>query len=366
MIDFFKPSEPYSAQTQRVAARAQYGAADMFELAIAASKITAGDVNSWNTAWNDLAVTAEAEAIAAEKAGHTTTAIERFFHASTYHQMSDVFATAEDDRKGPFIKSQEMFRRGAKLHSPEIRTIEITCGDETYDGYYCLPPGASAANPVPGVVFIGGADAYTEETYFSGKGILDRGMAMILVDYPGRGSSLYLKGIPTRFDYEVPVKAALDWFVAQPEIDGDRIGLLGISFGGYYGPRVAAFEPRFKALVAWGGMYNVIEDIFDFNPRARKMMQFLTNTKSDDEARAFLKPFDLKDVAPKIKIPVMIVQGAKDPVCAVHGAQHLYDALTVKDKTLHIYDGPGQMHCSYDYWRVVVPVMFDWLREKLG
>lgn len=366
MIDFFNPSEPFSGQTQRLVARSQNGAADIFEIANFASRVDVGDTAAWVSAWEELATNAESEATAADERGHRATAIARYFHASTYWQMSDVFASGQPDRSAPFLKSQEMFRRGARLHEPEIRVVSVRNGDETYDGYYCLPPGHKPGEKVPGILFIGGADAFTEETYFSGKGILERGMAMLLLDLPGRGSAIYVKGIPTRADYEVPAKVAFDWLEAQPEIDPQRLGLLGISFGGYYGPRVAAFEPRVKALVAWGGIMNAAQDIFDFNPRSHKMLQFLTATDSPEAARAMLDTFDLTEIAPKIACPTMITHGARDPVSDVRGAEKLFAAVGAKDKQLHVLKGPGAVHCSYDDWRDVVPLMFDWMRDKLG
>ena len=87
---------------------------------------------------------------------------------------------------------------------------------------------------------------------------------MLLVDTPGRGSSMYLRGIPTRPDYEVPGMASIDWLVSRPEVDPDRIGLMGISMAGYYAPRVAAFDERVKALIAWCGCYSLLDDIYLF------------------------------------------------------------------------------------------------------
>ena len=121
-------------------------------------------------------------------------------------------------RRSAFGKRRECFRAGAKLHEPKIEVISVRCGNEDYDGYFCHP-----VDPKPGkwpaVLFLGGADAYAEEIYFGGKPMLERGWAMLLVDTPGRGSSIYLKGIKTRPDYEVPGKACIDYLVSRPEVD---------------------------------------------------------------------------------------------------------------------------------------------------
>jgi len=52
-----------------------------------------------------------------------------------------------------------------------------------------------------------------------------------------------------RPDFEKPVKAVLDYVVSRPEVDAERLALLGISFGGYFATRAAAHEPRIKALI---------------------------------------------------------------------------------------------------------------------
>ena len=367
MIDFLNPAgEPFAGQTQRLTARAQFGAADLFEIAGVMRSLEPGDLAGWENAWMTLGETAEKEAREAENGGHRATAIDRYFHASSYYEQSDVFARGGDPkRKIAFAKSQDAFRKGARLHDPEIRIVEVACGGETYDGYFCLPKVAPGTR-VPAVLFIGGADAYSEETYFSGKGILERGMAMLLLDMPGRGSSIYLKGIPTRADYEVPVAAAFDWLEAQPEVDASRMAIAGISLAGYYAPRAAAFEKRAKALVAWGGIMSVIDDLYDYHPRLQPQFQWLTGTSDDASCRAKLRDFDLSSIAPKIDIPTFIIHGKDDRISSVQGAHRLFAAIGSKDKHLHVFNGPGAGHCSYDDWRHAVPMMFDWLRDKLG
>ena len=172
----------------------------------------------------ELAEKTEARAKQALAAGRQRTARQYFFHASNYYRMSDVLLTiAEEPKRAErFRKSRDNFRAAAELQRiAKIEVITVRCGNEEYDGYFCHP-----VNPKPGkwpaVLFLGGADAYAEEIYFGGKQMLERGWAMLLVDTPGRGSSIYLKGIKTRPDYEVPGKACIDYLVSRPEVDADR------------------------------------------------------------------------------------------------------------------------------------------------
>ena len=369
MFDFLQPTHPFGGQTLRLVAEAQQGGGDVFDIDRVTRGIETGDTDGWEAAWLGLAEATEAKARGALSAGRKRTAMQYFFHANQYYRMSDVFLTAPDlDRKAQrFAKSQENFRAAAALHSPPIEIISVPCGDEVYDGYFCHP-----RDPAPGkwpVVFLlGGADAFAEEIYFSGRQVVDRGWALLMVDTPGRGSSSYLKRIPTRPDYEVPVSASIDWLVERPEIDPGRIALMGISMAGYYAPRAAAFDRRIKALVGWCGCYSLLDDLYIFCEHLRPTLQRLLGGVSDEEARDRLKSFTMEGIAHDITCPTLISHGADDRLMDVEGAKRLFAEIGATDKTLKIFDDPpagGVIHCSHDRWVDIMPLMLDWLEDRL-
>lgn len=179
---------------------------------------------------------------------------------------------------------------------------------------------------------------------------------------------MYVKGIPTRPDYEVPTKACIDYLAARPEVDSGRIALLGISMGGYYAPRAAAFDPRLKALVAWSGCYSVLDDLYLFCEHLQPTVRRLLGGVSDAEARELLRAFTMEGVAGRITCPTLITHGADDRLMDVAGAKRLFDAIGSADKTLKIHDDPaagGTIHCSHDYWAHNLPLMLDWLEDRL-
>ena len=369
MFDFLFPNHPFGGHTLRLVAQAQQGGGDVFDIARAMKNVAAGDKAGWERAWLELARKTEANAQEALAGGRRRTAKQYFFHASNYYRMSDVLLTIADEAKRAerFLKARECFRAAIELHEPRIEVISVRCDNEEYDGYFCHP-----VNPRPGrrpaVLFLGGADAYAEEIYFGGKQMLDRGWAMLLVDTPGRGSSIYLKGIKTRPDYEVPGRACIDYLASRSDVDPSRIALLGISMAGYYAPRVAAFEKRIKALVAWSGCYSILDDLYDFCIHLQPVCQRLLGGVTHDEARRLLKDYTMADIAKNITCPTLITHGDKDTLMAVEGAKRLFEETGAKDKTLKIYgeqDGGGRIHCSHDYWAHNVPYMLDWLEERL-
>jgi dipeptidyl aminopeptidase/acylaminoacyl peptidase len=369
MFDFFQPTHVMGTHTLRLVAEAQQGGGDIFDIARLCRDIEPGDKQRWERAWLELAGRTEAKAKAALASGHTHTAMKFFFHANQYYRMSDVFLTIEQNetKTQRFLKSQENFRAGAALHHPTIEVIRVQCGDEEYDGYFCHP-----INPKPGrwpVVFLmGGADAFAEEIFFSGRQALEYGWALLLVDTPGRGSSMYVKNMPTRPDYEVPGKACIDYLMSRPDVDPERIALMGISMAGYYAPRTAAFDSRVKALIAWSGCYSILDDLYLFCENLRPVVQRLLGGVSDTEARVKLEAYTMKGIASNIKCPTLITHGGNDRLMNVEGARHLYDEIGSKDKTLEIYADPkigGTIHCSHDYWAHNVTYMLDWLEERL-
>src|SRR5918996_3706167 len=369
MFEFLFPNHPFGVHTLRLVAQAQQGGADVFDIARAMKHVEAGDKNAWERAWLELAQKTEARAKTALAAGGQRTARQYFFHANSYYRMSDVLLTiAEEPKRAErFRKAQENFRAAAKLSDPKIEVVTIRCGNEEYDGYFCHP-----TNPLtgkwPAVLFLGGADAYAEEIYFGARPLLERGWAVLLVDTPGRGSSIYLKNIQTRVDYEIPGKSCIDYLVSRSEVDANRVALIGISMAGYYAPRVAAFETRIKALIAWSGWYSILDDLYDFFPHLQPTVQRLLGGVSHEEARRRLKDFTMAGIAKNISCPTLITHGAADTLMSVAGAKRLFAEIGAKDKTLRIYDekdAGGRIHCSHDYWAHNVPYMLDWLEERL-
>ncbi|MFC7106086.1 alpha/beta hydrolase family protein [Nonomuraea rubra] len=88
------------------------------------------------------------------------------------------------------------------------------------------------------MLMLSGLDSAKEEHRVVEQLFLERGLATFAVDGPGQGEAEY--DLPIRADWSGPGKALLDALAAEPRIDGSRLGVWGVSLGGYYAPRVAA------------------------------------------------------------------------------------------------------------------------------
>ena len=113
------------------------------------------------------------------------------------------------------------------------------------------------AQPKGVVVFCGGFDSYLEELFLFFFWLRDAGYDVVAFEGPGQGGALFDAGLPMTHEWEKPVAAVLDHFGLSD------VSLIGLSMGGYFAIRAAAFEPRVQRAVA----YDVFFDAFDCNLR---------------------------------------------------------------------------------------------------
>ncbi|MFI7643938.1 alpha/beta hydrolase family protein [Nonomuraea sp. NPDC049400] len=366
-IELFPQDEDWSIQTMRLLAQVAVGGADLFECARTAARIgtetTDGEV--WWREWNRTAEEIAAQGEAALERGDITTGRRALFRSCGYYRHSEFFLTSDDPRRTEaYNNGRTNFRRAAALTDGLIEQIEVPFEGKTMEGYVVRPDNTGKKRPT--VLFLGGADSWAEELYFlGGTEFPARDMNVVMVDTPGRGSSLRFKEMYSRPDYEVPVKAVLDFLEQRDDVDPDRFGLAGVSFGGYYAPRAAAFEPRVKAVAAWCGTWSILTDFYEWYPPLQQQLQWLSGSKDAAEAREKLAEFTLDGVADKIDVPVYVMHGTDDIIMDVKGAQRFVEALTVDDVTVDIYDGAGSLHCSYDYFSVATARLTDWFAHRI-
>lgn len=368
IIELFPQDEDWSLQTMRLLAQVAVGGADLFECTRTAARIgnTTTDGEIWQQEWSRTAQEVAATAEEALAAGDITTARRAYFRSCSYYRHSEFFLSSGDPRREQaYVSGTTNFQKAVELTDGLIERIKVPFEGQTMDGYFVRPDNTNTKRPT--VLFLGGADSWAEELYFlGGSEFPARGMNVVMIDTPGRGSSLRFKEMYSRPDYEVPVAAIFDFLEQRNDVDTERLGLAGVSFGGYYAPRAAAFEPRVKAVAAWCGTWSILTDFYEFYPPLQEQLQWLSGSKDDADAREKLAKFTLDGVAEKLTIPVYVMHGTDDIIMDIEGARRFVSALTTKDVTVDIYDGAGSLHCSYDYLSVAAARLTDWFVHKLG
>jgi dienelactone hydrolase len=210
------------------------------------------------------------------------------------------------------------------------------------------------------VLLVPGLDSTKEEFFRLENVFLDRGMATLSMDGPGQGESGY--DLPIRADYDVAVTALLDALAGRTDVDLDRVGLLGVSLGGYYAPRVLAFEPRVKAGVGLSGPYRFSDIWDDVPPQTRETFVAKSFAADDDEGRAKAAELDLDGVAGRIEQPYLAITGKLDRLIPWEQTER---AAREAPKGTFLLHEDGNHGCANVPYKTR-PVAADWLREQLG
>lgn len=199
LIELFPQHEDWSLQTMRLLAQVAVGGADLFECARTAARI--GDTTDdevWQAEWSRTAREIGDWGRAEAAAGHRVTAAAALFRSCSYWRHSEFFLdTADPRREQAYRAGTASFQAAVELSDGVIERIHVPFEGQTMDGYILRPDNCGARRPT--VLFLGGADSWAEELVFlGGNQFPARGINLVVVDTPGRGSSLRFKQLYSR------------------------------------------------------------------------------------------------------------------------------------------------------------------------
>lgn len=376
---YFPEDYRWSSAIGGILGGAAYGGSDMGEVDRAGRALRqhVGDDIVWFETWRAEADRVRALADAAGREGRRFTASGAYLRACHYYQMAERFRTPKDKPAlDVYREGVVCFQQFARLTDrPRIEVVEVPYETASLPAYFVHAENTSATR-APCVVFFDGLDITKELQYLRGvPELVRRGISCLIVDGPGTGEAIRFRNHPVRYDYEVAGTAALEYLITRSDVDPQRIGVMAISLGGYYAPRCASMEPRFKACVAWGAIwdyYATWKRRVDSGFKASMSVPghhiaWITGAKDAWEALAKLEHFRLDGVVQKMRCAFLLTHGADDEQIPMADAQALFDAVGSKDKTFRVFttEEGGSQHCQRDYLTHGVTVIADWLAAKL-
>jgi alpha-beta hydrolase superfamily lysophospholipase len=273
----------------------------------------------WCSAWSARAAVHERLGRAALAAGDGLSAGEHLTRAGAcYHFAKFVFVVDYEEMKSAHARAVECRNLALPLIDPPGERVAIP-----YEGghlYGNLRKPAGVARP-PVVVMCMGLDSAKEEMDTNESVFLARGMATLAFDGPGQGEGEYDFAI--RGDYEAAVTAVVDYVETRRDLDPARIGLWGVSLGGYYAPRAAAFEKRVKACIALSGPFEWIAFYDRLPALTRDTFKVRSKSRTDAEARECAATLTLAGAAGNIACPLFVVAGKEDRIVPWQEAERL-------------------------------------------
>jgi cephalosporin-C deacetylase-like acetyl esterase len=368
----------WSAEMMAVLGTAPYGGADISEVDRMGRKLRdrVGDDEAWFDVWCEGADLLRARAADLVKKGHKLTAASNLLRACFYYQTADHFRQPKDKRALDAYKvSLDCFRQFAALNDqPRIEVVELPSKHGSFPAYFVHAVNSDKKKN-PCVVRFGGFDTQKEMQYVRGTpDLVRRGVSYLLVDGPGQGEMVRFRNMYLRHDFEIAGSAAFDYLATRPDVDLDRVAIVAMSLGGYYAPRIAAMDPRYKACIAWGAIWDYhatwvkrLERIKQAAlPVPADHLLWACGVNNYDDALKKIEKFKLDGVAQKVTCPFMLMHGAADAQVSMPEAQKLFDTIASKDKTFRVFteEEGGAQHCQRDYVTRAVDVVADWIDEK--
>jgi len=184
-------------------------------------------------------------------------------------------------------------------------------------------------------------------------------MAAVVFDGPGQG---VLAGrLPMPADFENVVAAVVDAVRGLAPVDAARLGIFGVSFGGYLAARAAARVRGLRACVNLSGGFDH-DNYRQINSMVRTDFRFVFGA-GDDEVmeRICRESLSLRQVEP-LRVPLLAIHGELDSIIPIESCQRMLDWARGGTELIRY---PGERHVATNHFGDFIPRFSDWLADHL-
>lgn len=323
---------------------------------------------SWIYEWFAIGAFYAERAEAKEAAGDIVGAREDYLSASLYYSVARFPDNRSPEQRAAYVKHLDYYQKAGKYFDPPLQIVKTPFRGETVNGYLHLPKNVKRP---PLIIWANGIDTHKADIYARLKHFTDRGIAVLTVDTIGTGENSQWPAAPGG---EAMLQAVIDKMQNDKRVDGKRIGHIGISFGGHFAARLAAVEPRLKAVAA---LCAPVHEQFargaewyaqSESETTKALAAALRVDSGDFEAiAAAAAPLSLVDAGilgagKTIKTPLLVANGDKDALVPLSDMTMLAEAAEHSD--LWIMGGSG--HCAGGYGARFYPNIAEWFLPYLS
>jgi len=305
-----------------------------------------------------------------------------YYRAAEFYLLADV-----PEKEFLYDKFSALFYQA--IQSDDVKRYKVP-----YNQTFLPAMKLSAKGEKRGTVVVhGGFDSFIEEFYSMMRFFSDHGYDVVGFEGPGQGAARRKYGLAFDYRWEKPVRTVLDYF------DLDDVTLLGISMGGWFCLRAAAFDSRIKRVIATGHAFDYFQmaplpiqwfakfflqfEVFSnwsanlkmkYMPRSSQAYWEITHsmyiTKTNTALAALKQMLQLNEEnlhAEMIKQDVLVFAGKDDHFIPfkMHRKQLnvLVNAKTVSDRVF-TKEEHAQNHCQTGNIGLALDIMFKWIEEK--
>jgi dienelactone hydrolase len=267
---FYTGAGEWDFTVRSILGKASRGGADAGEVLATVASVRPGDRAGWFDAWIALGARVAAIAEGSAAAGHRVSAARAYLRAADYFAVA---VNSIDGLDGDTAKLLPAFRASreawegfvANTRWP-VERVDIPYEGSSMPAWLFSPDDSGARRRT--MVMNNGSDGSISGCWCEGaEGGLERGYNVLIFDGPGQQSMLFERDVPFRHDWEKVLTPVVDFLVARDDVDASRLGLYGVSQAGYWVARALAFEHRFAAAIADGGVVSVARTWFKNLPQ---------------------------------------------------------------------------------------------------
>lgn len=358
-----------------------------------ANQIEPGNKESWYARWTAFGDSNFSMAETLRSQGLHYDAKKAFLRASTYYRTAFFFL--EDVPTDPRIEhalqySIRAFHQALEYFDTPVEKVEIPFEQTTLPGYLYLHH-ARDNRPKPILIDTGGGDSTKEELYFSTAAeALKRGFHCLNFEGPGQGSMLRLNKMSFIPDWERVIEQVIDFIINRPEIDPNKLFLIGRSFGGYLAARAVTKEKRIAGCIVDPGIFDASATLeAKFNSfrnqvpdlRGATLEHTLTHLMNTDEHLRFMlesrkwrfgaktieemcnktRAYTLNGLVDRIQCPMLVCDNTLEYI-TLGQAKKLYDQLQCKKEYFLFNEENGTGgHCEPLAPQLFSAKMYAWL-----
>jgi pimeloyl-ACP methyl ester carboxylesterase len=312
-----------------------------------------------------------------EQKGRLFSAGEKLKRAALYYQTAErMQGHGHPGRAETYAKALAAFQDGTRMAGDNVVRVEMPYEGKVLSGLFTKGDGIG---PRPAVIYCNGLDSTKELLFFSWlpHALAKRGISCLCVDQPGTGEALRLHNLPASPESERWASKWLDWLAARDDVDAARIGMTGISLGGYYAPRAVAFEPRFASGAVWGANHDWAEvqqkrlrrEGENPVPHYWAHVHWVFGAKDMEDFLEKSRGMNLTGILDRIRVPFLVTHGEQDRQIGLDYAHRSHDELVNSPRReLKIFtprEG-GVEHVGADNMSFGRDYIADWFAETLA
>nr|WP_315151654.1 alpha/beta fold hydrolase [uncultured Flavobacterium sp.] len=289
-----------------------------------------------------------------------------FFSQSTAQTASDVYKlNIKSGKIEQWTASELGEMQQTDMSAPKF--IEWKSFDSlTISGFY-YPASTKFTGKRPVLIIIhGGPESQSQASFLGANNYYTNEMGVSLILPNVRGSSGFGKTFLAkdngflREDSVKDIGALLDWIALQPDLDKDRIMIMGGSYGGYMSLATAYhYADKLKCSVDVVGISNFNTFLKNTEEYRRDLRRVEYGDERDEKMAAFFDKMAPLNNTDKIKKPMFIIQGKNDPRVPVTEAIQMRDKLKAQGNTVWYLEAKDEGHgfkkkANIDYQRLAV------------